>query len=189
MGARHLGVRSMKLLRAFLVLLVALDFLDPAHGLIDAESAAAQSSQPPIPLLRGPLDPGAMQGTLNLIIQEINGILVPLIPGSPVTPVNFLSLTPGATGTPAVLTLQPGADANASIAIQPNGNGNVILMGQSNMGVVQFGNQASFVSAPGLSPYPGGVPGAAALQGVKNTVQGVLLVKDWLGVTRGVPAY
>ena len=152
--------------------------------------AHAQSSLPPIPSITGPQDLSQMRGTLNTLINQINAILVPLLPNSPNSvETNFFALTPGATGFPAVLTLQTGADANASITIQPNGNGSVILMGQSNTGVVQFGNQASFVSAPGLSPYPGRVPALAAIQGVHNTAQGVLLVKDWLGVTRGVPAY
>ncbi len=151
-------------------------------------AAMAHAASPPVPLITGPQDLSQMRGTLNTLINQINAILVPAFPAG-AGAVNFPSLSGGVTGQPIIIGVQAGGDANASISIQPAGSGNLILMGQANTGVVQFGNLASFVSAPSLSPYPGRVPSQAAIQGVHNTAQGVLLVKDWLGVTRGVPAY
>jgi hypothetical protein len=168
----------MRFLRALLVL----------AALAVSSGAMAQSNLPPIPLLRGPLDPGAMQGTLNLIIQEINNILIPLFPQQPGTEVNFFELNPGLTGQPVVLALQPGGDANAAIAIQPNGNGNVVLFGQGLAGQqslarLQIGNQSSWVPTAGLTSCPGtgNSNSKATALGVGPTVTGFFLMVDWLG--------
>ncbi len=182
----------MKLLRAFLVLLVALDFFDPAHGLIDAQSAAAQANAPPIPLLRAPVDPGTAQGTFNLVIQEINNILVPNFP-APVGAVNFTNMVGSVTGQPVVIGLQAGGDANASIAIQPNGNGNVVLFGQglagqNSLARLQIGNASSWVKTAGLDACPGTgrANSQATALGVGPTVTGFFLMQDWLGRTHAI---
>lgn len=164
---------AMKQLRVLLVLLVGLGF---------ADAAAAQ--QLPIPMFSGPMDPASMQSDLNGLISQINGVLVPALgPSSTMagTPVNKVSLTGGLTGNPATIGLQPGADANASIQIKPNGSGNIVLAG-----ALQFGIPGSFVATPTLVPCPGRHSGAA-FYGINQTVQGVFLVKDWLGMTRGIP--
>jgi hypothetical protein len=181
----------MRRLRYLLVLLVALDFFDPGDGLFPgmfhSDGAAAQVL--PIPSVPGPYDPSQALATFNTLINQINGVLVPAL-GATVTSagtaVNTIALTGGVTGNSAVIGLQPGADANAGILIRPNGSGNLTLLGLSGTGVVQFGNQASFVSAPSLTACS--TPGLAAIQGVKSTVQGMLIVKDWLGVARGLQA-
>lgn len=187
----------MKLLRAVLLLLVVLDFLDPAHGFLTAMTEARAST---IPLITGPQDPSQMNATFNLVINEINAILSPLTgsglingaqPGTGATATNFLSLTPGVSGSGPFLDLAPGGDANASIGIQPNGNGNIILFQglPLSTGLMQFANEASFIVAPTIGGFPGGLPGAASFQGIHPNVQGVMVFKDWLGFTRGVAVY
>src|SRR5712691_7768512 len=148
---------------------------------------AYAATQLPIPLLSGPSDPSQMNATLNGVIAKINAILGPVILQTSGGE-NFISLSGGVSGAPAVIGLAPGAGADAGIQINPNGSGNIILFSQSNTGVLQLGNQASFVSAPGLSPNPIGSR-LASLYGVKNTVQGMFIFKDWLGRTRGLPVY
>ena len=151
-----------------------------------------------IPYIQGPTEPPTLAGPLNTLINQINAILSPLTggpavnggqPGSGTPAVNNIQLISAATGSLAQIGLQPGADPNAGIQINPNGSGNIVLFALGDTGVLQFANTGSFVSAPGLSPYPGRVPGALALMGVQSTVQGAFVFKDWLGITRGVPAY
>jgi len=170
-------------LRTLLLLLVALDFLDPVHGLLTANTAAAQST-PPIPTFNAAqLQIPATGADFNTLVQKINAILVPLIPAAPGA-VNLISLTGGVTGSPGVIGLQLGADANAGIFINPNGSGNIILFGPGDTGVLQFGNAADFVPATGFASCPGVIPNRAPI-GVGGTVSSYVIVKDWLGNSHG----
>lgn len=154
-------------------------------ALMSAAPAFAQTL--PMPLLKGPLDPSQTLATLNSLIIQINNVLVPALgpSSSPSgTLVNQISMTGGLTGSPGVIGLQPGADANAGIQINPNGSGNIILFGQSDTGTLQFGSSSSLVTATGFAACPGVVPGKPPL-GVKGTVTSYVIVKDWLGNSHG----
>ena len=156
-------------------------------ALMTAAPAFAQTL--PMPLLKGPLDPSQTLATLNSLITSINNVLVPAL-GPSSTPsgtlVNQISMTGGLTGSPGVIGLQPGADANASIQINPNGSGNIILFGQADTGSLQFGNTGAFVKATGLSSCPGASKKMPF--GVGQTVTGYFMVQDWTGAKHGVPA-
>lgn len=120
----------------------------------------------------------------NNLIQAINAILTPLIPNV-ASPVNSISLTAGATGSQAMIGLQTGADTNAGIMINPNGSGNITLFSQLDTGVLQFGNQSSFVKAAGLVACPAAVKNNPF--GVAPVVTGYFLAADWLGVQHAIP--
>jgi hypothetical protein len=178
------GMKLLRILRILALVLVALDFLDPAHGVFVGASAAAQTL--PIPYLSGPQDPSQMNATINSVIQRINAVLSPVL-ASGSTSVNNVAITGGVTGSPLVIGLQTGADANAGITISPNGSGNVKLFSQNGTGVLQFGNQTSFVTA-GLANAPGIVSGKAPL-GMSDHLRGYILMQDWLGRSYGFPVY
>ena len=176
---------AMKRLRILLVLLVAVDFLSPTGGLFRADAAAAQTL--PMPFLQGPQPVPAAVVMFNTLIQQINAVLVPVLgfsPSSGGATVNNISLTGGLTGSPAVIGLQPGADANAGIQINPGASGNIILFGQGDTGVLQFASSASLVPATGFAACPGVVPNKAPL-GVQGVVTSYVIVKDWLGNKHG----
>ena len=141
----------------------------------------------PVPLLRGPQDPSQTQVVLNNLINQINGVLVPAL-GATTTPagtaVNTIALTGGVTGSNAQIGLQPGADANAGIQINPNGSGNIVLFGQGDTGSLQFGNSTAFVPATGFAACPGVIPNAAPM-GVRGTITSYIIVKDWMGNSHG----
>jgi hypothetical protein len=158
-------------------------------ALMSAAPAFAQTL--PMPLLKGPLDPSQTLATLNSLIIQINNVLVPALgpSSSPSgTLVNQISMTGGLTGSPGVIGLQPGADANAGIQINPNGSGNIILFGQGDTGILQFGNQVSFTPTTGLFPAPGVVSGKEPF-GMSDHLTGYWMAKDWLGRSHGTPAY
>ena len=174
-GANRLGGWTMKLLRLMLV----------GFALAAALPAVAQTL--PIPLVTGPQDVSQMRGTFNTLINNINNVLRPIFPAAGA--VNSIALTGGATGTLATISLAAGADANASIGLVPNGNGDIILWAgnPTSLGTLQFANAASFVPAEGLGACPGVDP-AAPPYGVEAAITGYISVKDWLGVTRALPA-
>jgi hypothetical protein len=116
----------------------------------------------------------------NAVINSINTILAPLTGGASAGGVNAISLTPAGTGYPAQITLQPGADPNAGILINPNGSGNITLFGAGDTGVLQLGNSAGFVPANGLAACPGINPRNLPL-GMKGVVSGFFAMQDWLG--------
>ncbi len=142
-----------------------------------------------VPLVRGPQDPGALNQTLNQVIQSINGILSPLTGGTApvVAGSNSIALNPGVPGQPAQIALQSGGDANAGIQINPNGSGNIILFGQGDTGLLQFANATSFIPATSLIACPGVPAGKGAPIGVSTTVTGFTPIKDWLGRTHAWP--
>jgi len=148
--------------------------------------SSAAFAQLPIPVLRGPQDPSQATAVLNNLINQINGILVPSI-GGPTGAVNMLSMTGGLTGQPGVIGFQSGADTNASIQINPNGSGDIILFSQYDTGVLKFANQTMFVPAKSLIACPGVPEGKAAPIGVSNTVTGFTPIKDWLGRSHAWP--
>ena len=142
--------------------------------------------QLPIPPFQGPWLPAETENNVNTLIRTLNAIFTPLFPPVPGA-VNFPILTGAPSGgITTISTGGAGADPNASIGINPNGNGNIILFAGApgDTGLVQFANLASFVAAPSLTACSSGPP-LAAIQGVHSTVQGYLLFKDWLGFTRG----
>ncbi len=162
-------------------------------------AAAYPAGAASVPLLTGPQDVSQMNATINGVINNINTILSPLTggglingvaPGATGTAVNILSLTPGATGSPAVIGLQPGGDSNGSIQIVPDiPGGNIILFSSATgaTGVLQFANSTAVVAATGLAACPGTNPNRAPL-GVKGTVSGFIPVLDWLGVAHALVA-
>jgi len=158
-----------------------------AAMMLAALPVAALAQTLPIPLF----SPSQLQipatGTdFNSLIVRINATLQPTLV-SPSGAVNLISLTGGLTGTPAIIGLQPGADSNAGIQINPNGSGNIILFGQADTGVLQFGSQAMFVPATSLIACPGVPAGKSAPMGVSTTVTGFTPIKDWLGRTHSWP--
>jgi hypothetical protein len=142
----------------------------------------------PIPLLKGPYDPGAGLQTFNTLIVQLNNVLVPSLGSSTNSSggalVNQVSLTGGSTGNSATIGLQPGADPNAGISLNPNGSGNIQFFGVGDTGVLQFGNSASFVTATGFAACPGVNPGRAPI-GVQGVITSYIIVKDWLGKSHG----
>lgn len=174
---------TMRFLRAALVL-AALGF---------SGAAFAQANLPPIPMFFGPVDPGTTAANLNGLIQKINAILAPLLPNQPGAEVNFVALTSGQAGQPAIIGLQPGGDANGSIAIQPAGNGNIVLFGNSGSGqlgtgLLQIGNVSSWVPVKGLAACPAVSGGSTRPLGVGPTITGYFQMIDWLGRLHSVAA-
>ena len=136
-----------------------------------------------IPLFTGPQDPSQINANFNRLINQINAILTPLLP-SVDDSVNSISLTPAVTGGVATIGLQDGADDDASIGILPNGDGDIVLFGNTGTedGMLKFANSPAFVAAEGLAACPAS-SGYTAF-GVGATVSGYLVVKDWLDVKR-----
>ena len=147
-------------------------------------AAAASAQQPPIPLFTGPVDPAQNRKALNTLVNEINAILLPLLPNTPGA-VNFVALTPATTGNNATIGLGPGADANAGITINPNGSGNIVLFSQFDTGVLQFANVSSFHRAGQLTACPGN--SYKRVSGTAEVVTGHMIIQDWLGRKHGIP--
>ncbi len=166
-------------------------------GLLIATSAQAQ-----IPLLTGPYDPGSTQGTFNVLISQINTVTAAVtgVPNSllatggvtsvtlgSTSAVNNVSITGGLTGFPPIISVGgANEDANAGLALQANGSGNISLLYGSGTGYVQLANQSSFVPAGGLAACPaynGGAP-----LGIHSSIQGYMVMLDWMGRKRWVPA-
>mgnify|MGYP001615226567 CR=1 FL=1 len=139
--------------------------------------AAAQA--PPIPLMTGPQDPAQMQANFNRLINQINAILVPLLPANGAG----LGVPIGSDGN-GTITLPIGSASTAGIKIDPNGSGNIILFGDGDTGTLKFGNTTAFIKATGLAPCPGAVPNMPI--GVGKTVTGYFIVQDWTGAKHGV---
>ena len=153
-------------------------------------AAPAFAQTLPIPMLKGPLDPSQTLATLNNLLIQLNGVLVPALGATTTsagTVVNVIALSGGLTGSNATIGLQPGADANAGITINPNGSGNITLFGQADTGVLAFGNQASFIPATSLIACPGVPAGKSAPMGVSTTVTGFTPIKDWLNRVHAWP--
>jgi hypothetical protein len=182
----------MRLGKVLGVALVVLDFLTPAGpGFFQGDSHARAAS---VPLLTGPQDTSQMNGTINGVIINLNAILSPLTgggliagttPGSGVPAVNTITLIPAVSGSTAVIGIAPGGDANASIQIQPNGAGDIILFGSGNSGGnLVFSSQSMWVPATGLTACPGMTPGdranATVPLGYVPIVTGYWVIEDWL---------
>lgn len=152
-------------------------------------AARVDAASIPYPFLSGPTDPSQINATINSLVIAINNILSPLTGGPTVsTQINAIDLTAGTTGMPGVIGLQSGADTNAALQIQPNGTGNIILFASTgSTGVLQFANTNSFVAANGLGACPG-IANKAPPIGVAQTIQGFIVVQDWIGRTRNLPA-
>lgn len=174
-------------LRGLLILGALLAAVLPARA---ASVPSVNSQQLQIP---------ATGADFNAVIQNINNILAPLTGGFGAQQANALSLGSAPSGSTATITLQPGADANAAIAITPNGNGNVVLFGapgqpgqpwaSNSTGMLQFGNAAGFIKANGFAPCPGMATNRPPMLGIPATVvTGFFMVQDWLGFQYAVPA-
>ncbi len=155
-------------------------------ALMLAAPAVAQTSPPVASFNPSQLQIPATGVDFNTLINRINAILVPAL-GSGSGLVNLIGISGGTTGNNAVIGLQPGADANAGIQINPNGSGNIVLFSQYDTGVLQFGSQASFIPTTSLIACPGVPAGKAAPIGVSNTVTGFTPIKDWLNRTHAWP--
>ncbi len=161
-----------------LMLLAALLGIGTAHA---ASIASVNPQQLQIP---------ATGADFNALIAAINAIVTPLIPNVSGS-VNTISLTPGITGTPAIIGLQPGADTNTGITISPNGSGAITIFSQADTGVLQYGNQSSFVPGNGIDRCPGsggiahvitgGVLAGTAGGLPNNVVRGYFINSDWMG--------
>lgn len=151
-----------------------------AIGIALAMGAAPVMAQsPPIPLVTGPQAPAQMNSTFNRLINQINAILVPILPAG-----GGLAVTPTSTGD-GVVGLSFGAGANAGIRINPNGSGNITLFGDGDTGNLKFGNTTAFTKASGLVACPGAVANMPV--GVAPALSGYLIVQDWSGKKHGVP--
>lgn len=147
-------------------------------------AAPAFAQTLPFQNLRGPLDPSQTLATLNSLINAMNGVLVPALGASASSAgpsVNVIGMTGGTTGVNANIGLQPGANPNAGITINPNGSGTIQLFGDGDTGTLKFGNQTNFVLAKTLVACPGVPAGSAAPLGVSTVVTGFVPFKDWLG--------
>jgi hypothetical protein len=158
-----------------------------------AASASIAQAQQAIPYFTGqPTGPGGGWDTsspmnnVNILIGEINGILGPLSGGNPngifggSTSVGF---QPG-----GLVTLQPNPSLgpNTAIGLAPVGNGNIELFTGNQitgLGLLQFGNYASFVPATGLAACPGvsssGYKNGGLFLGPGQTVSGYVAILDW----------
>jgi hypothetical protein len=153
-----------------------------------AAPAWAQS-QLPLTQFSGPWLPAETENNVNVLIRAINTIFLPLFP-TVSGAVNFPIFTAAATG--GIATISTGGssgDANASLGINPNGNGNIVLFANAvtDTGLLQFGNSASFQATTTLAQCPGTLPNKAPL-GMSATITGYIQVQDWLGRSHGLPA-
>lgn len=147
-------------MRLFRHLLVALAFLAGA-----ALPALAQS-QYPLPFVNGPQDVSQLNNLLNsAIIRPLDLFLQGLFPYVP-SSVNNVVLTGAITGgVPTLGTGGSSSDTNVSLAINPKGNGNIILFNAAtDTGKLQIANAASWYPAKGLTACPG-TPASAGLVG------------------------
>jgi hypothetical protein len=182
---------------------VAFEFFTPSLGFVRASAQGGQvgvlnfgTSPLPIPFIVGPVDPGNGQANLNSVILEIDNVLgvsFPQVPGG----VNSPTIGESTTGTPVVLGAQ-GADTNVGISIQPKAAGNITLFSQANSGVLQYGNQSSFVAGNGVDRCPGAAGVARSLGAgigivqaggaTGGVVKGFFINADWMGRQYAVPA-
>src|SRR6266702_4635841 len=88
--------------------------------LLLAAGSRADAATITSPFLTGPQDPSQITGTVNSLVIAINAILSPLTGPNVAGGVNSIGHLTGITGTPAIIDLQSGADANAGIQIIPN---------------------------------------------------------------------
>ncbi len=171
------------------LLYVGFEFIDPSHGLVTGFSQAGGQSLP-IPQFSLPYDPSQSGNMINSLIVQLNTVLMPLGPNLP-GQVNAISLGAGVTGSLAQIGLQPGADANAGIQINPNGSGNIVLFGQSDTGILQFGRITTYIKANALSPCPGMIPNRPPMLGgpggISTVVTAFRMEADWLGYQYAVP--
>lgn len=160
----------------------------------------------PLPMYGGPFEASQGQLYLNNLIVSLNNTLAGTIftgLQNNTTAVNMPTLGAGTTGQPVILgvTNVPGhtADANAGIAINPNGNGNVTLNYQQSTarGVLAFGSSYQWIAGNGVDACPGSKGGAAYIGAASGspglvqggaTVTGHIPVQDWLGRYHKVPA-
>jgi hypothetical protein len=165
------------------ILLVMWDFLDPAHGIMTAETAAAQ-----IPLIVGPQDVAGLNNTLNKLINQINSsALITFGAVSAAPPQYFGATVNGAqfVGTIAGFGTQPafgvqlnttGTDANINLVLNPKGTG-----------VIEFANPNNFVSTNGLAACPGYQVNQVRPIGISATIQGYVPILDWMGRAHWIP--
>lgn len=152
-------------------------------------------------------DPSSLTNTNNLLIQKINGFLLPQFPQTGGS--NYPEFYAGTTTGPTI------SSAAEAVRIGPSGNNNIVLFpsdvgsasnypGATSTGVLKVGNLASWIPAPGLAVCPGQNPAAGPpLWGPYETgnetsnlysaamghvVTGYLVVRDWLDRMHGVPA-
>ena len=142
-------------------------------------------------------DVGAIQAELNTLVQQINGSAPfnGFVATAPGIQVNQLVLYSAPTGSMASIGLGPFADANASISINPNGAGNIVLFppasGEpiaSDTGVLQFANAVSFVPVAGLVACPAYVRGGLNPVGLSPTVTGYVVIEDMFGTPHRLAA-
>lgn len=147
--------------------------------------------QPPLPYFGAGFDPSNPVYNFNTLIQQLNNFLTPTFPNNPGA-VNFLQVSSGASGSPVTLGINPASSPNASIALSPNGNGNIVLftpVGDTlSTGNVQIGNQASFVPTTGVAACPAVPAGRPAALSMTDHVTGYFIIQDWLNRQHGVVA-
>lgn len=178
----------MKWLRLAICLYVLLEYLVPSHGLMRSVGYARAAQVPPV-------NPNSLQipntgVDFNNLILQINGILSGALPATG----NNIILGNAPNGSVAVITTGgPGADPNAALAINPNGNGDIILFyGQppTDTGVVQFANNFSWLPAKGLAACPAAnnLPAVWGAETINPVITGYIIIEDWLGNAHGLPA-
>ncbi len=110
----------------------------------------------------------------------IPGVTVPSVPGL----TNGIVITPTTPGgIPTISAGGPGSDANTSLGLSSQGNGNIVLFAgnSTSTGVLQFANASSFIKATGLGACPA-VPALNPPLGVSTVVTGYLVWSDIFGV-------
>lgn len=195
------------ILRALAVAYVAAEFFTPGVGVIQGQAQSANlsngpASTLPLPTYSGPFEASQGQTYLNNLVVSLNRTLGVSMPVAANTP-NMGALQASQTGSPVVLTVvsAPGqtVDANAGIALAPNGKGNITLFyGLSgSTGTIGFGSAFEQQAANGVDRCPGSVgssqymapnQGGAGLGSGGTTVTGFVPYTDWLGRTHKLVA-
>ncbi len=109
----------------------------------------------------------------------IPGVTVPSVPGL----TNGIVITPTVPGgIPTISAGGPGSDANASLGLSSQGNGNIVLFAgnPTSTGVLQFANAASFIKSNGLTQCPGASASNPPF-GVSPIIRGYFVWQDVLG--------
>lgn len=132
-------------------------------GFLAALLLVSQVEAAGIALVSGPYDPGNALGTINTLVNTMNGsyavqgagtlnssVFVPAV----TTPVNLIELTPAATGAVPLISVGGGsADANRALAINGNGTGGVLIGGASTtLAGLQVASPASVVNDVIVTP-------------------------------------
>lgn len=176
----------MKWLRLAICLYVLFEYLDPSHGLVVNQSAAAQTAQIPL------VNPNSLQipntgVDFNNLILQINGVLAGTLPAGS-NNITLATQTTAPFGGP-ISTVGVSGTSNVALGLSAASNGNIVLFAgdPNSTGTLQFAQQAAFIRANGFTPCPGMATNRPPMLGVSAVVTGFWMVSDWLGSVAAVP--